>query len=126
MINGQTLALCAQGIPPKKKDSKKRRACVAFFSASRYAGRKAPNNTTQNEAVCRQRVHPLRCEPRILRHVQIVVFPLLREQPVVAAAFYDLPVIHDHDEVGVADRGKAMRNDDAGSVFHPKSGSSGR
>ena len=53
-----------------------------------------------------------------LRHIQFIVFALLREQLLVIADFRDLAMVHNHDFIRIPDRTQTVSNDQAGTVLH--------
>jgi hypothetical protein len=56
--------------------------------------------------------------PFKLAHVQVVIKTLLFQQAVMCAAFDDLAAVDDQYLVSIADRRKAMSNDETGATFH--------
>ena len=54
----------------------------------------------------------------VLGHIELVTPALLCKQGVVIAAFNDLSVIHDDDQIRVPDGRQTVGNHDAGTVAH--------
>ena len=54
----------------------------------------------------------------MLCHIKLIIFSFLCQKRFMAAAFDDLSLIHDDNEICVPDRGQAMCDDNAGAVLH--------
>lgn len=52
--------------------------------------------------------------------VELVVGAVLSHEFVVGAAFDDLAVVEDHDDVGVLDSGESVSDDEDGASFHER------
>lgn len=50
--------------------------------------------------------------------IKLIILALFGNELIMRAAFDDAAVVKDHDHVGVADRGKTVRDDENGSAVH--------
>ena len=54
----------------------------------------------------------------LVASIEVIVAALLGKKLLVGAALYDTALLHDHDAVGILDRGKAVGDDKACAAMH--------
>lgn len=77
----------------------------------------SPRETSVSSRHLRLSYYNINFSCRKLRHIKLIINPLLRQQLLCISFFHDMPVVHYKNAVGVLNRGKSVGNDERSPAF---------